>query len=102
MATTTSRPGSVVQGNYVRIWWRLQIDGRLTDPTTLVLRVRNPRTGMVNTYTYSTGQITRQSEGLYHKAIQGADAGLWLYSWEATGTGESVEQGEFVIIRSRF
>ncbi len=69
-------------------------DGTLTDPTTVTLETKDP-SGNKTTYTYSLGEITRSSVGVFTKTFAIDEAGLWLYEWQGTGTLAKVENAWF-------
>lgn len=66
-------------------------DGVLTDPDSLVLRVRDNE-GTVTTYTYGEvgSPIVRDSLGVFHADVPLTAAGMWVISWE-TSNEEQVE-----------
>jgi hypothetical protein len=72
------------------------ITGTLVDPTSVELSVMDP-SGNIDTYTYSGGQVTQASTGVYRKDLQIDEAGDWRYWWESTGTGQGAEPGQFVV-----
>jgi hypothetical protein len=58
------------------------LTGALADPTSIFCYVVDPN-GV--TTEYSGGQITRDSEGIYHVQITPSVSGYWRYKWQGTG-----------------
>ncbi len=68
--------------------------GTVHNPTAVLLDVVEPD-GTFTTYTYGVGvQITRPSTGIYESNLDTTGKrGLWLYTWYATGAGQT-DSGE--------
>lgn len=68
----------------------------LVDPDDLMLRVRNPDTGVVTAY--ALVDLTRTSVGAFHKDFVPGVAGSWFFRWEASYDGPPavtvVEEGQ--------
>lgn len=77
------------------------IDGTLTDPTTVVLKVQDPE-GNVDTYTHSLAEVTKIGTGVYEKEIPLDDEGNWLWRWVGTGTVPTADEGNIVVRSSEF
>lgn len=60
-------------------------EGALTDPTEVTLQVCTPA-GVVTSYLYSGGDVTRESQGVYTKAVTLDASGTWRYRFKGTGT----------------
>ena len=60
-------------------------DGTLVDPTYLDLDVTLPDETTAS-YSYSGGDITKDSTGLYHYVIEWTQAGRWHGYWTSEGT----------------
>ena len=73
------------------------VGGVATDPTTVVMTVKEPD-NTETVYTYALSQITKDSTGVYHKDISTDQVG-WHF-WEMYGTGacEAATQGSFEIV----
>jgi len=70
--------------------------GVVTDPTTLVLKVRTPGASSATTYTYGVGiMIVKDSTGNYHADIPLDTVGTWSYDWVGTGAAAFAEGGKF-------
>ena len=55
---------SYINGDTVRLSATFTVDGAVTDPTTIALRVKAP-SGTVTSYTRVSAEITRVSAGVY-------------------------------------
>lgn len=67
-----------------------------TDPTAVVLRVRNPA-GVTSTPT-----PTRDSAGVYHYDLSLDTVGEWAYRWEGTGAVTTAEEATLYVRATRF
>lgn len=56
--------------------------GTLVNPTTVRLLVRSPA-GVITTYT--TGQLTNPSTGVFERSFIVSAEGRWSYRWESDG-----------------
>lgn len=71
--------------------------GTAIDPTGLTLKY-TPPSGTTVSLVYDTDpEVVRDSLGNYHVDLDVNEAGRWFYRWEATGTGQAVEHGEFMV-----
>jgi hypothetical protein len=87
-----------IQGATVRLSTEIRdADRVLVDPTTTILKVENP-SGSETTYT----DAVKDAVGKYHRDILVPTVGTWYYRWEATGTFQQVDEGDFVVDRSAF
>ena len=76
--------------------------GAATDPTTVVLRVKDPVL-TVTVYTYGVDAIlVKDSVGNYHLDIPLNSAGVWRYRWEGTGTNQAAAESQFTVTASTF
>jgi hypothetical protein len=73
----------------------------LVDPSTVTLKVLDP-SGNTDTYTYGGGTITKDSTGIYSKALTWDEPGEWRCEWIATGTGAGAEPFQRRVIPSHF
>lgn len=71
------------------------VDGTPTDPTTVALIVTGP--AGTTTYTYSAGEITRDSAGVYRKDVPCAVSGPWSYVWVGTGSAADAAAGSWTV-----
>lgn len=83
-------------GDVVKLTCSFSVDEQETDPTTVTLTVKRP-SGIVTSYTFAAGDITKSSTGVYTMDIAITEPGLWWYEWLGTGTAASAEQGNFVV-----
>jgi hypothetical protein len=58
--------------------------GNLTDPTDVALEVLNPA-GTLSTYTYGASEVSKESAGIYTKAVTLDASGRWYYRYKGTG-----------------
>lgn len=65
------------------------------DPTTVVLRVRDP-VGIISTPT-----PTRDALGMYHADIVVDRSGIWFYRWEGSGSAADNGDGQFFVRPSK-
>ena len=77
------------------------VDGVLTDPTTIVLKVKDP-SGTTDVYTYASAQVERDATGQYHRDIAIDEPGTWHWRWEGAGAIVAVDEDFFYVTRSAF
>ena len=70
--------------------------GTATDPTTVTLEILPP-SGTKVTYTYSLGEITRSSAGVFYKDIALTAEGYWFFEWQGTGTVPKVANDKLYV-----
>lgn len=70
--------------------------GAAIDPTSVVVRVRNPQTGVTADHA-----ATRVTTGSYRADIAAGVQGTWRYRVEASGTVSAVLEGAYVVQPSR-
>lgn len=76
--------------------------GTAVDPTAVFAKYKDPG-GTITTLVYLTDlALVRDSAGNYHVDINADEAGRWCYRFYATGTGQSAEEGEFLVDQSCF
>jgi len=85
----------------VRLWAVFEVDGVLTDPTTITVKVQDP-SGNEATYTYAGGTVTRHSTGLYYKDVLIDESGTWYYKYIGTGSVSAAEERSFSVDTSQF
>lgn len=74
----------------------------LIDPTTLVMKTKNPL-GVVTTYTYPDSiAITKTGTGLFSFHFSADMEGEWSYRMETTGTGKGAEEKKIIVKDSAF
>src|SRR3990170_3210522 len=66
------------KGKTIRLSALFTVGGVATDPTTVTLKVKKPRGGIV-TYTYALAEITKDSTGNYHKDVAGNESGTGVH-----------------------
>ena len=77
-------------------------DAGLADPSTVTLKIQDP-SGNETTYTYALGEVTRESIGVYSKAINVDEQGRWYYRWEGATAGiTAVLEDWFYVLPSEF
>jgi len=75
--------------------------GVALDPTALYLKYKNPA-GTVTTLTYGVdAAVVKDSTGVYHVDISATTAGVWMYRWYSTGTGQAAEEHWFTVNASQ-
>jgi hypothetical protein len=83
--------GNYDPGQIARLGITLTVDGTVTDPTTIKIRVK-PKTSPAVEYVYGVdSNVTKLSTGVYRAAITITDdPGQWQYRWISTGTAATV------------
>lgn len=91
------------RGDSVRITAEFRsLSGTLTDPTTVVFKLRSPR-GAVTRLEYGVDTaLVRESVGRYYSDVDLNLPGTWCYRWEGTGTLQAAEEGTIVVEQSNF
>ena len=89
-----------VVGKTVTTRGTFKVSGALTDPTTVNLKVREP-SGTETTYTYAA-TVTRDSLGVFSKAIALSSSGHWAFRWIGTGTVAAVDEASLEVEYSEF
>jgi hypothetical protein len=69
-------------------------DAVLTDPTTVLVQVRDPA-GTVVAYTHASPEMTHPSVGTYFLSFVATAAGEWAYDVETTGAVTATTTGRF-------
>lgn len=78
------------------------IAGVVTDPTAVTLKLHDP-TGAETSFTYSAGQVIRDSVGVYHYDYTPTISGLtWRARWVGTGSVVAATEAQFEIVDSGF
>ncbi len=87
-----------IVGQGLRLTGQFRDDaGRLTDPTTVYLRVKTPD-GVIVTYVYLTDvALVRASTGVYYVDLDLEQDGCWSYTWGSTGAIQDVVDGTFSV-----
>jgi hypothetical protein len=93
LATTTLEVGLGTMIT-LAVTWRVPATaaGTLTDPTTVVLKVRDPA-GVTTTYTYPAAPIVKDAAGSYHADYVPAVAGTYVWRWEGVGVAHAAAEG---------
>ena len=71
-------------GVSVRLTGQFRSQGVLGDPTSIVLKVKDPL-GTTTTYDYALAEVTREDTGVYYVDVVPSTPGRWFYRWLATG-----------------
>ena len=88
---------SYVVGEQPRLKATFKIGSTPTDPTTISLIIKAP-SGAETTYTYSGGQVIKDSTGVYHYDLPLTAAGKWSYRWIGTGTVVTATESSFLVV----
>jgi hypothetical protein len=75
--------------------------GAATNPTTVVLKTRDPA-GLVVTRGGVTNPTTGRFEYQLSLTVLDAQSGQWSYWWQGTGVVQQVEEGQFKVRESVF
>ena len=75
---------------------RFTVNGLPINPTTTTLRIKNPA-GTTTTYTYVSGDLTRENTGVFYRMIELSAAGDYRVSFEGTGACEAVSVVRFTV-----
>ena len=75
---------SYVYNTGVRITGSFTSSGAPTDPTTVTLKIKTPA-GIITSYTYASGEVTKSGTGEYYKDFVLNQSGTWYYYWQGTG-----------------
>lgn len=90
-----------LEGEPIKLSVTFKVDGVLTDPTTVTLKIKYP--SGTEEYTYADGDITKDATGTYSKTITApgvdAKATAW-YRFVGTGTAAGRKQAYFTIVPS--
>ena len=89
------------KGDLVRIHATFTASSVVADPTTVTLKVKDPD-GVITTYTYGGGTVTKSSTGVYYKDVSVSNDGMWYYRIEGTGAVQSAGEGSFRVRKSEF
>lgn len=90
-------------GDRVRVTAEFRsLTGTLTDPTTIVFKLRSPR-GTVTQLEYGVDTaLVRESVGRYYSDVDLNLPGTWCYRWAGTGAVQAAEEGTIVVEKSYF
>jgi len=103
MACTCNTATLYTMGDVVRMTLTVKSDlAALIDPSALTFRLIAPD-GPLVTYVYLTNpQLVRDGLGTFHVDYKPTLAGVFLYRFESTGTGEGAAEGQFEVAPSNF
>lgn len=88
-------------GDTAKLTCDFTVSGVLTDPGSVVCRVKAP-SGVVTVYTFgSSAELTKASVGKYVCRPPVTAAGLWEYRWEGTSPAKGAEEGQFYVTPQR-
>jgi len=82
-------------GNQIKLQATFIVEGTVTDPTTITVRVKDP-SGSVTVYTYSV-TVTKSTIGVYYVIVTMNLAGTWWVRWEGAGAVAAVEEESVII-----
>ena len=90
------------KGDKVRLAVVIQVSSADTDPTALILRVKEPdSTITVSNWPTPSDEIVKDSTGNFHLDVTIAQFGKHHYRWEATGAAVGAEEAGFDTRSSR-
>ena len=89
------------KGDKVRLSATFSVSGVNSDPTAVVLKVKDPSSNIA-TYTYALAEITKSATGIYYKDISIDESGEWYYRFEGTGAVEAADESRFIGDESEF
>lgn len=77
--------------------FRVRASGLVADPTTVVLKIKDPA-GVTTTYTYGTDtELVRSSEGVYTMDFSPLSSGAYYYRMYGTGAVKESQEGHFMV-----
>lgn len=71
--------------------------GTATDPTGVSFKYKKPSIAAVTLVYLTDNALVKDSTGNYHVDLSITEAGEWYYRWEATGTVQAAEEGQFTV-----
>lgn len=83
-------------GDQIRISVRIIRLGVKSDPTSILLRIKNPS----NIQTIYAP--LKSSIGEYYYDLSLLESGNWYYKWEASGDASGVDEGSIYVEKSKF
>ncbi len=86
-------------GQLVRTKAWFTVTGTYTDPDIVTCSVRTPN-GDVSVYNYTSGTVSKESDGKFFLDIFVDESGQWWYEWFGTGTALAADEGYFLVERS--
>jgi len=90
----------VLVGNKLRVhFYSYNLSGVLTDPSTVVLKVRHDQT--VTEYNYADGSLTKAAVGHYYKDYTPSLDGSYHFRWETTGDPTIAEETTIIVKASK-
>lgn len=96
--------GDYTKGDLIRITATFTDSaGTLLDPTAVYFQYKNPAGTITSeTYSPSSGNIIRDSIGVFHLDINANVHGIWYYRVYSTGVGQAADEATFEIADSWF
>lgn len=89
-------------GQQIRLQTVFDVDGALTDPTTITFKLRVPA-GTVTTYIYGTdAQLKRSSAGVYYVDYLTVNEGEHSFRFIGTGACIAANEQKFIVLDSAF
>lgn len=79
----------------VRIKGSFRVDGDLTAPSTVTVKVLEPDGTETS---YATASLTNPSTGVYYYDYTPPNAGRYFYRIESTGTAKAAQEGQFRVM----
>lgn len=89
------------KGDTIRFSAAFTASGVATDPTDVILKVKQPD-GTTVTYKYSLAEITKSSTGNYYKDVVTTQTGQLWYHFAGTGVLVTVEESYMIVRPSEF
>lgn len=89
-------------GDLVWAWCSIDVLGVATDPTALVVKLRDAA-GVTVTRTYGTdGELVKDATGRFHCAFIPTTTGVWWVRWAGTGTAGGAAERRLYVRPSKF
>lgn len=79
----------------------MNLDGVLTDPTTVTVKTLSPL-NTTTSYVYGSSAIVKDAVGVYRLNVRPTTEGMWSWRIEGTGAVEEAFEGKFYVEESAF
>jgi len=86
-------------GDSVRLRGIFTITGTATDPSVVVLQVRDP-SGNIDSYSLAGGGVSKQDTGNFYRDVFLDQSGQWWYEFFGSGTVLASGEAYLEVIRS--
>ena len=103
LTTNLNVPFSCDVGDLIRLFATFtNYDKEPIDPTTIIVKVKQPSGSILPYEGYNPGPIVRTSLGNFYLDVSVIESGTWYYRWEATGEGQCAAERNFMARPSFF